>query len=109
MDSDKLLPAGRVYQIEMSSVFFTAELSEEGSSSKQTTRKEGHRAVLREVGNVPARFGERGYRDRFLRYVETVADLSSTITAAFTRTMLHDHLPSLYEATTRVLAEGLNV
>jgi hypothetical protein len=52
MDSDKLLPAGKVYEMEMSTVFVTQDIARQ-------TRKEGHRAILREVGNVRARFGER--------------------------------------------------
>ncbi|KAL7417827.1 hypothetical protein BDY24DRAFT_373037 [Mrakia frigida] len=91
MSNEKLYPAGRVYTMEHWTVFVTADLPKPSPNRgkpgdpKQFSHKEAHRVVLKLVEDVEKRFGE----------------------PVFSRSMLHDHLPSGYEMSTQLLYDGL--
>ena len=107
MDNDKLYPPGCVYIMvsestitnsscqEYFEVFITQALSI-APIDGPVIRDKVHRAILRRCESVELRFRERKF-----------TSLGSALTIAiFTKSMLHDHLPSGYERATQLLYDG---
>lgn len=94
-------------------VFVTPDAPKQTSSRpkpgdpKQFSHKEAHRVVLKLVEDVEKRFGERQSPFDLLDARTTRPKLtlspSGLLVAVFSRSMLHDHLPSGYEMSTQLL------